>query len=137
MKIWSKVKYPLLIGLIALLMSLIRFLMLASPTWIDTGLLFPLLFIAVCLGEIGTHIFLIALCAGAVMLVPAQWEWDAQREKMRRFVIRPIIAVVIMMCVSGLLYNRNRVWEKRYYEKRINSSYCQGCGGIQTEMVTT
>lgn len=125
MKKWEKVKYPLLIGMITIVMSLIRFLMFASPTWIDTGILFPLLFIAFCLGEIGAQIFMIALCAGAVMLVPCQWLWDEGQEKLRRFLIRPAIAVVIMLCVSGLLISRNRVWEKRYHEKRVTSSYQQ------------
>lgn len=125
MKIWNKVKYPLLITLITAVMILLRFLMFASPTWIDSRLLFPLLFIGLLLGEFGSNVFLIALCIGAVILVPCQWEWDADREKIRRFVIRPIIAVVIMLCVSSWMVGRNRVWEKRYYEKRVNACHQQ------------
>lgn len=43
MKTWNKVKYPLLIGLIVVLMILFRFFAMAGPSWVPVTLYYPLI----------------------------------------------------------------------------------------------
>lgn len=120
MKIWNKVKYPLLLGLITVVMIWIRFLTMAVPSWVDTMLYYPLIALRFIVGDTWTNILLIAISAGAVMLVPCDRQW----EQLHRFVLRPAVAVLVILCLSGLAIGQNDEWEDAYWDSKIDA-YCQ------------
>ena len=121
MKIWNKVKYPLIIGLIVAVMSLIRFLSMAVPSWVETMLYYPLIAFRLIFKDTVTNIVLIAVTAGAVMLVPCDLWLEQEWKKMRRYLVRPAVAVVVMLCVSGWMIHSNDGWEDRIWEKKVDA----------------
>ncbi len=121
MKLWDKIKYPLLITLITAVMILIRFLTMALPTWVDTMLYYPLVAIRFILQDGWTNILLIAICAGAVMLVPCD-RWNGEW-KLQRFLVRPVICVLVMLCASGILVHCNDGWEERIWDRKVDASH--------------
>lgn len=123
MKLWNKIKYPPLIALIVAVMSFIRFLTMAVPSWVDTMLYYPLIAFRFIFKDTWTNILLIAICAGAVMLVPCDWQWDQEWEKWRRYLVRPAVAVVAMLCLSGILIHSNDGWEDRIWDRTVDASH--------------
>lgn len=123
MKVWNKVKYPLLIALIVVVMSLIRFVTMAVPSWVDTMLYYPLIAFRFIFRDTVTNLVIIAISAGAVMLVPCDWQWCREWKKLRRFVVRPILAVLAMLCVSSWMISCNDEWEDRIWDKKVDASH--------------
>lgn len=121
MRVWNKVKFPLLIALITVVMTLLRFCTMAVPSWIDYSLYYPLMVFHFMFGGAAANILLIVLCAGAVMLVPCEWEWG--EEKLRRFVVRPVLAVAVMLCASGFMIHGNDAIEDKIWEKKVDASH--------------
>lgn len=119
MKIWDKVKIPLLLAIITLVMIWIRFLTMALPNWVDTMLYYPLIAVRIVLRDTWTNILLIAICAGAVMLVPCD-RWNREW-KLKRFLVRPAISMIAMLCVSGVLIGSNEQWEDAYWDKKVDA----------------
>lgn len=124
MKIWNKVKYPLLITMIVAVISFIRFLTMAMPSWIDTMLYYPLIAFRFIFEDTITNIVLILITAGAVMLVPCDWQWAQEWKKTRRFLVRPTIAVVVMLCLSGIAIAQGEEWDDAYWDNKVDA-YCQ------------
>ena len=121
MRIWNKIKYPLLIGLITALMIWIRYLTMAVPSWVDAMLYYPLIAFRIICKDTIANIVIIAVCAGAVMLVPYDWKWNPEGKKLRRFVVRPAVCVLVMLCVSGWMIHSNDGWEDRIWEKKVDA----------------
>lgn len=125
MKIWNKVKYPLLIALITAVISFLRFLTMALPSWVDTMLYYPLIAIRFILDDFWTNIFLIVVCAGAVMLVPCDRQWGQEWKKLQRFLVCPVVSVIVMLCLSGLLISSNEGWEDQIWDNTVDRNHQQ------------
>lgn len=124
MKIWDRIKYPLLLALIVAVMSFIRFLTMATPNWVETMLYYPLIALRILFKDFWVNILLIAVCAGAVMLVPYNWQWNQESKKLRRYFVRPAISVLVMLCLSGVMIASNDGWEDAYWGNKVDA-YCR------------
>ena len=124
MKIWSKIKYPLYLTLIVLLMTFLRFGAMAVPSWIPTMLLSPLIASRLILGDSLTNVLLAAVSIGAVMLVPCEVQWgQVQRSRLRRFLLRPALAVLVIFGLSAILIAANDQWEDMIWDRTVAASH--------------
>lgn len=129
MKIWNKIKFPLLIGLIVLLLAFIRYLSLAAPSWafdVLISLLYPLVVVrflsqAYFESEILLEILLISLGVGAVICIPRPERFG----KLRRYLLRPALASVIILVLSNAAISANDGWEDALYQRQLDASYQQ------------
>lgn len=127
MKIWNKIKYPLLIALIVLLLAFVRYVALAGPGWaywLDTTLLFPLLFLRILSldafsSDILLDILLVAVGIGAVLFVPA----PAKFGKLRRYLLRPALAAVAIVAISAAAINANDTWEDQLRQRKQDALF--------------
>ena len=124
MKIWEKVKYPLLTALIGLLLAFIRYLALAVPSWVNATFLYPLLVVRIFSRQwfhtdILLDVLLVAVGLWAVMLVPAPGE----REKCRRYLLRPAITLAAALLLSNWAVAANDEWEDRLYQRQQDATY--------------
>lgn len=119
MKNWDKIKHPLLIALIAALLGFIRFLAIARPSWVDSSLEYSLWVVCVVLTEPGAAILLLAVGAGAAMLVPCEGE----RAGVRRFLIRPLATVLTIVLLSGVMIPVNDGLETKLWQAKVKASH--------------
>lgn len=99
--LWSAlepVAHFFMIVLIVIIMAFFRFCAIAVPTWIHYDWYYvPMVTHFIC----GTTIFTIlvlAICAGAVMLVP----YHGYEYRKHRYVIRPILAALAVFVISSI-----------------------------------
>lgn len=124
MKIRSKIKSPLLLTLIVLLMTFLRFGAMAVPSWIPTTLISPLLVCRLVLGDFLTNVLLAAASIGAVILVPCEVQWgEVQRSRLRRFLLRPALAVLVIFGLSAVLIAANDQWEDMIWDRTVAASH--------------
>lgn len=118
---WEKIKHPLLLLLIAVVLSFLRFLAIAVPSWVDSSVIYPLFAVRILLTDLGAGILLLAVGAGAAMLVPCEGE----RTGLRRFLIRPVAVLLLILILSGIAIGSNGRWEKRIYNRGKEASHQQ------------
>lgn len=115
MRIWNKIKYPLLIGLIVLFFAFLRFLAYALPSW-SYGLVYPLMVIRLLSqdwfdSDILLDIALLAAAFFAVMFVPMPEKWG----RLRRYILRPILSAVMVVIISlGMSGTNEQIIEHNY-----------------------
>jgi hypothetical protein len=127
MKKWEKIKYPLFISLTVAVFAFIRYAYYALPSWIPVMMLSPLMFIRIVSESIfdsslGFDILFWLVALGCVILAaPTPWE----RGKLRRFLLRPLIAAVVILGLStgGILLNDPL--EDTLYDIERNASHRQ------------
>lgn len=119
MKKWDKIKHPLLISLIVVLLSFLRFLAIARPSWVDASLVYPLWVVCVLLTEPGAAILLLTVGAGAAMLVPCEGE----RTGVRRFLIRPLATMLAILLIPGIMVPVNDNLETKLRQAKVSASH--------------
>jgi hypothetical protein len=121
LKIWYKVKPLLGVALITALFACFRYFMMAVPNWVHLPLIYPLIVIRLLLTDSWAGILLAGICAACVMLVPCYGD----HVRTRRFLTRPAVAVMVMLLLSGWAIERNDVWEKQRYQRKLDTVYAQ------------
>lgn len=124
MRTWNRIKFPLLMGLIALLLVFVRYIALAVPSWVNPSLIYPLLVVRIFSQEwFQTDILMDILLAGigiwALLLVPVE-------EENKRFVRRLLRAVIVLVAVfllSGVAISFNDEWEDAMYQHQQDKTY--------------
>ena len=123
MKVWNKVKYPLLIGLIVVLFALVRALAYTLPSGALT-ILYPLILIRLLSqdwfdSDILFDILLLAAVFFAVMYVPGPEKWG----KFRRYLLRPAVAVLVTFGLSAAAVTGYQALEDWTYQKNRDTTY--------------
>lgn len=115
-QIWDVVKFPLIV----ILFSFIRYLAFAIPSWIDALLLAPLLFMRLVLEDTWTDILLLGIAAVIVLFIPCR----GTSSKLRRFLLRPAIVVLVILVLSNFAIAANDGWEDRIFQSK-RDAYCR------------
>ena len=121
MKIWNKVKFPLLIVLLVAVFAFIRYITMAVPSWVNASLIYPLLVMRLLLEDTWTSVILLGIGAAIIMCVPCGGAW----EKLRRFLLRPALAVLVILGLSNFAIAANDSWEDQLYQRRMYATYAQ------------
>ena len=120
--LWSAlepVAYFSVIVLIVIIMTIFRFCAIAVPTWIHYDWYYvPMVTHFIC----GTTIFTIlvlAICAGAVMLVP----YHGYEYRKHRYVIRPILAALAVFVISSIGIAGNEYVEDAIWDRHVTAKH--------------
>ena len=119
-KIWLFTRWVLAVLaliLIVAVMSFEYFCAMAVPSWIDVEWYYLALGMAFVFGRESAAFILLAFTAGAVMLVPCYGE----EKEIRRFIIRPIIAVLAVCVVSNPAIDYNDVIEDEIWDNHVET----------------
>lgn len=127
MKIWNKLKHPLLLIVLTLALAFLRYVSYACPVWCPYVFWAPGLYLQILSDALFSSKYVLMeivfwpVALGAFLLVPA----DEQYGCTRRSLLRLVLPLLVVLGLSSFAIASNDRWEQDAFDRKREASHQQ------------